>query len=446
MSRTEERLADALGAAARAVRDDTLRPLLVPARRRRHPGLVASLAGAAAVLLVVTVAVTTARYLPGQRVPSPATAPPAYYVAAGFDGGPPVVRSTATGARTATVGIPGTYQGYAVSSAANGTFFAAAIGSRSEGVVIYRFRLSAAGLVLGLSRVPDGALANKKWSDGGWSIGAFAASPSGSQLAIAMASGSAAGISGSFSLSACHASGECASPNFLLAVDDQIDVLNVGTGRTSVWQGGTGPGYTFAVIGLSWTGNGDELVYYGQWCPNGGNGLPASAGTASCGAATGSATGIPGMKAEVWALDAARPGGRLDSGHLLYRVPATFPYLAQVVISPDGKTITAVALTGPARGRSARLVVEQISVPSGRRLSVAYTRDLDVSGSKYLAPVNLSADGSGQHWLLSGTFCTLLTCSAGFNGWIDGGRLVPLQPASADGGMDADGGVDFEAW
>jgi hypothetical protein len=445
MTRTEERLADALGAAARAVRDDTLRPLLVPARRRSHRSLAVSLAAAAAVLLVAGLAVTTTRYLPQQRVPSPATAPPAYYVTAGYNGGPPVVRSTVTGARTATVRVPRTDLGYAISSTANGIFFAAAIGSGSEGVVIYRFRLSAAGQVLGLSRVRDGALANKQWSDYQWSIGAFAASPSGSRLAVALASNDDAGINGSFNLSNCHTAGQCASPDFLATANDQIDVLDTVTGKTAVWQGGTGRGYTFAVIGLSWT-SGNELVYYGQWCPNGGTELPASDGPASCGAATGSATGIPGMKAEVWALDPARPGGKLNSGRLLFQAPATYPYLAQAVISPDGKTITVAALTSSPGGRSADrdLAVEQISVPSGKRLSIAYTRALDVKGGDFLAPVTLSADGPGQHWLLSGAFCTLTdpTCPASFNGWIDRGRLVTLQPA----GLDAEGGVDIEAW
>jgi len=432
MSRTEERLADALGAAARAVRDDTLRPLLVPARRRRRPTLVVSLAAAAAMLLVVGLAVATTRYLPGQRAPSPATAPPAYYVEVGVNGGPPVVRSTATGAQTATVRIPSSSMGYVVTSTANGTFFTATIGSNSEGVVIYRFRLSAAGQVIGLSRVRDGTLAGRQWSNGRWLIGAFAASPTGSQLAIAMASNAAAGVTGNLGLSSCRTAGQCASPNFLVAVNDQIDVLNTRTGRTNVWQGGIAAGYTFTVVGLSWTSNGNELVYYGQWCPNGSTEMPKSAGTATCGAATGSGTGIDGMKAEVWALDPARPGGKLTSGHRLFKAPATYPYLAQAVISPDGKTIIAMVLTGPRRGTSAHgdLAVEQISVPAGRRLSVTYTRALNVNGSDYLAPVALSADGSGQNWLLSGVFCPLTAaCTTGFNGWIDRGRLVPLQPA-----------------
>jgi hypothetical protein len=440
MSRTEERLADALGAAARAVRDDTLRPLLVPARRRRHSSLVVSLAAAAALLLVVGLAVAAARYLPSPG-PTPATAMPPYYVQA-VNGNAPVVRSTTTGAETATVRVPSSTGVYVVTSAANGTFFTATIGSNSKGVVIYRFRLSAAGQVIGLSPVPDGTLAGRQWSNGEWNIGAFAASPSGSRLAIALASNSAAGMSGSPDLSSCRTAGECASPDFLLAADDQIDVINTRTGKTSVWQGGTGRGYTFAVIGLSWTGSGSELVYYGQWCPNGASSMPAGM-LSSCGAASESGPGIDGMKEEIWALDPASPGGRLTSGRLLFQTPASYPYLAQAVISPDGKTITAVALTGPAGGRSAgpHLTVEQISVPTGKRLSVAYTRDLDTSGGDYLAPVTLSPDGSGQHWLLNGTFCTVTGgCAAGFNGWVDHGRLVPLLPG------DADGGVNSEAW
>ena len=62
MTATEDRLREALAAAAGTVREDTLRPLAVPERRgRRWPRLLAPLAAAAAVLLIVGVEVGIGR-------------------------------------------------------------------------------------------------------------------------------------------------------------------------------------------------------------------------------------------------------------------------------------------------------------------------------------------------------------------------------------------------
>ena len=62
MTATEDRLREALAAAAGTVRENTLRPLTVPERRgRRWPRLLAPLAAAAAVLLIVGVEVGIGR-------------------------------------------------------------------------------------------------------------------------------------------------------------------------------------------------------------------------------------------------------------------------------------------------------------------------------------------------------------------------------------------------
>ncbi len=103
MTRTEERLADALGAAALALREDTLRPLQGPERERHRLAWVAPVAAAASVFLVVGLGVALAGYLPGSgrvnRSPGPLTAPPRYYVEAGLSGELPTVRSTRSGFR-----------------------------------------------------------------------------------------------------------------------------------------------------------------------------------------------------------------------------------------------------------------------------------------------------------------------------------------------------------
>ena len=88
--------------------------------------------------------------------------------------------------------------------------------------------------------------------------------------------------------------------------------------------------------------------------------------------------------------------------------------------------------------------MEQISVATGKRSGLLYSQDLTrgvvVNGKPaYAFPITLSADAVGQHWLLSSGFCDISGhCGAGLNGWIEGGKLVPLQPA--------DGSVASEAW
>jgi len=88
--------------------------------------------------------------------------------------------------------------------------------------------------------------------------------------------------------------------------------------------------------------------------------------------------------------------------------------------------------------------VEQISLATGNPSRVLYSLDLGrtavVKGQPaYVYPIMLSADAAGQHWILSSDFCDINDhCRAGLNGWIDNGRLVPLQPG--------DGSVASEAW
>lgn len=388
MTRTEERLADALDAAARALQEDTLRPLVVPEPPRHRFALAAPLAAAAGLLLVVGIGVAVASYLPGSGRPAnSAQGAPAYYVEAPADGHPPVVRSTATGQVTATVGVPHARATTwaLVTAAANGIFFT--VVPAATGEQVYRFRLSAAGRVGDLSRVPGGALAGT-----GWTADAMAASPDGSRLAVALTSA---------------------------AQDDHIDVVNTATGTKSVWQGGIAQKYAFRVLDLSWTSNG-ELAYFGQWCPHRNPDAP------SCW--PGMETG--GAKAEVRGLRPTGRGGSLNGGVRLFRPPAGISFIAQALISLNGSTITAVAVT------PGELAVEQISIATGRRERVLYRRTLVSIASR---SVLLSSDGSGRYWMVDGVTCVSSSrCGVGFNGWIHDGQLVPLQPSG--------GSAVSEAW
>jgi hypothetical protein len=424
MTRTQDRLADALAAAARRIPDETLRPLIAPPPRRRRAAWLAPAAAAAAVMLAVGLAMAVSSRLSGsgQGGPpalsglGPAIAPLRYYVEADINGEKTLVRSTATGAVTATVPVPNVINSGGdptVAAASNGTFFVASFEWGGGGERIYRFRLTGAGKVAGFSLVPGGVLG------AGQQVDAMAASPDGSQLAV--------GIS-------FFVPNPDPNKTYPPEPSDEITVLHAATGVKTVWRGGaSGLGRTFGVANLSWTGDGRRLVFLGRSCEQAG---PGDSETCLSGPRT----------AEVRTLDPSSGGGTLDSGQLLLAQSARFPYIAQALISPDGLTITAVVLTGPVFGTRQiggavpdYLKVAQISVATGRELAVLYRRTLGPTDATNTVPdfLALSQDGAGQHWLLNGGICSS-HCQGGFNGWVDNGRLIPVQPA--------DGRIASEAW
>ena len=133
MTRTEDRLTDALTAAARAIPEDTLRPLVAPpARRGGPPGSLRSRP------LWASSSSSASRWRPGRGCPGhgrPAArpAPRPRCLATTWprvtQGGAPVVRSTATGQITATVPVPkaanvGVFD--VLASTRGGVFFVAA--------------------------------------------------------------------------------------------------------------------------------------------------------------------------------------------------------------------------------------------------------------------------------------------------------------------------------
>ena len=134
-----------------------------------------------------------------------------------------------------------------------------------------------------------------------------------------------------------------------------------------------------------------------------------------------------------------RAAAGLDSGPVLLRQSARYPYIAQAQISPDGTTITAVVLTG--RIVAARMVsgiwfprslsVIQVATATGQPLRLLYQRHLGRTTVINTGPdfLQLSQDGAGQHWMLNGGLCAG-HCTDGFNGWMRDGRLVPLSPVN----------------
>jgi hypothetical protein len=417
-----DRLTDAMSAAANTVREEELRPLTVPGRRGRRlaggrwrqPAWAAPVAAAAAVVLVIGLVVSVSNGLFGTRRPAgPAhlpAAPHRFYLATDLGSWQTVVRSTATGKVVAVVPVPSLWAGGSVSpalaAAGNGTFYLAAFRRGVPGEQIYRFRLTAAGRVTGFARVPGGSLRP------GWAADALAASPDGSLVAV-----------GAYYTRDHRVGGQMHGPS----QSDQLVVIHTTTGTQSIWRGGSpARGYQyFRVASLSWTGGGRELAVLGEWCRvtsvPGGEGCPRGE-----------------RLAQLRAIDpAGRGGGGVLAGRLLLAQSPRIPYLAQALISQDGSVITAMVLRGRVVGNPQisgifpqNLSIEQISVATGRQLSVLYQRHLgdtsSVSGPM-ANPLTLIADATGRNLILNGGICNL-HCTNEFNGWLHAGRLIPLRP------------------
>jgi len=184
MTSIQDRLADAMSAAAGTVREAELRPLAVRQRRWHQAAWAAP--AAAAVVLVIGLVVSASNGLFGTHQPAgpghlPA-APHRFYLATDIGSWQTTVRSTATGKAVAVVPVPSLQAAGSVSpalaTAGNGTFYIAAFRRGAAGEQIYRFRLTPAGQVTGFARVPGGVLRP------GWAADALAASPDGSLLAV----------------------------------------------------------------------------------------------------------------------------------------------------------------------------------------------------------------------------------------------------------------------
>lgn len=417
MTRTEDRLADALSAAARAVPEDALRRLVPPPApsRRGRPAWLVPVAAALGIVLVVGLVFAAgtllARSRPSGR-PDGGQAPvPRFYVVEGLGGGAPVVRSTATGKITGTVPVPVMKSAKPgvddfVASGRGGQYFVVAAAPGIQGERLYRFGLTSTGQVTGFAALPGGAFGNRNWA-----ADAIAASPDGSRVAISL----------SWAGPVCGSGpGEPACPHFRIR-PNYIDVIDVATGTRSVWRGGTGEDFT--VASLSWTAHGRQLVYLGQTCAHFQPYSPV----------------CPGARiAQVRALNPVARGGRLDGGPVLLNQSAGLPYIVQAQISPDGTTITAVVLSGGKTSSQGsidlppNLAVIQVSTASRQLVRVLYQRYLGRTTRTNAEPnvLQLSQDSAGQHWMLSGGLCGGVPCQGAFNGWLRDGQLVPLPPVT----------------
>ncbi|MBV9446183.1 MAG: hypothetical protein JO345_09845 [Streptosporangiaceae bacterium] len=241
---------------------------------------------------------------------------------------------------------------------------------------IYRFRLSGAGRITGFAKVAQGS---------GYPDGQFAmmASPDGQKIAMVDPAAGAGAIA----------------------------VAGLATGQRKVWTG-RAPG----VAGtpgccalLSWEADNRTLVL------TGGSGRAQRAG----------------LTQDVRTLDTSGPGGSLaGSRHLVTLDLSGLPGdLAGAVLSPDGRTITALVVFAPnshdeqPQGRDE---IIEISAVTGQQTKVLFSQQSSSSipsGSDFGAQI--ASDGHG-HLLQGGLTGGGFSAAEYVVNWFDGRRFHPL--------------------
>ena len=322
-----------------------------------------------------------------------ASGPPRYYADI-EDFGRAVVRSTASGAVTADVPSPGrAYTAAAVAAAADDrTFFVdyryASLFTPVMQTRVYRFQVTASGQVAGFALVKGGVV------NGEAGRTELAASPGGSLIAFDAVPAGVPLI------------------RFDGVMRSDVVVIDTRTGKHRIWRGSDRPGWMMFMSSLSFTRGGVSLVILEEWCK------PGSAGNDSCLGSGSPAT--EGRDAEVWAIDPASGGGRVDGGTLLLRQSARLPYIAQAVVAQDGRTLLAILLSGGSYLYPKELTVARISVATGLESGVLFRGPTGLP-----ADASISTDGSGRY--------VLLAVDYGYHGWIYRGRLHVLPPTNGDG-------------
>jgi hypothetical protein len=392
MTRTEGRLADALDAVARSVKEESLPPLPArspsPARQRWGRWLAPAAAAASVVLIVVLVSVVHLFSAKPPGRPAQPSGPPRYYAA--VIGRVSIqIHKTATGALTET--IPNPYSSYrspgmlaAGVAATDGgrEFVAAYIGVPPHGTTdetrLYSFRINSAGHASRLSPVRGGVITGLQ------ACGPMSVSPDGSKVALALAIAVMPGRP---------------------APQPEIVVINRRTGERRVWSGGLQRhGLLFSVQDISWGPGRGSLAFLAQWCQH------AGAAVGFCDAGR--------HAAEVRTLRLATGGGRLSAGGVLLRESARYPNIAQALLSPGGRALTIVVLhgsyTGKAGSKPYRFQVVQVPLTGGGSRLLYRGR----VGNHVL--VFLGSDATGRYLILAWRL----------NGWLDHGVLRALAPQS----------------
>lgn len=411
MTRTEERLADALRASAGRVRDDRLPPLLDQERRASRGvrnWLVPAGAAAAVVLAVVLALAVAGGVRPGAGAPrvTPGTgsgaALPKYF--ATISGSIPpgldfTVRSSSTGAVAAHARSP-MVKGWTVlpDTTAAGpdgrTFYLEcdAYGSPSSSLPeqIWIYRLSVPGNHLTrVAVLPGAARFGSKAS--------LAVSPDGRRLALTA----------------------IADPSGKRGYADAVVVVDLRTGARQTWKGGLyRPGKLFMIQDLAWAAGGHSLAFLGLWCDSPSLDCPGTSGRDY-------------YDAQVRSLSLTG-GGTLGRSALLVSRSARYPVITDVAAGPGPSQLTLLVLAGrPRSGVWPVVSVNRVSAATGALLSVAYRADMHGTAEGRPYGASISADPGGKNLLFTYPSSWSLNAGSGalYTGWISQGKLslLPLQ-------------------
>jgi hypothetical protein len=384
MTRTEERLLDALRAKTSAVRDEALRPLTEPPKERanQHRGWLAPIAAAATVALVAVLAVTLTGGQPtstssGPAVPAPSPATvqasrPQFFTEA--VGNYLQVRSVATGkliGRLRVTGL-GLDVSWGVAAAPDGrTFYLVQAPSKSTRPVVYSFQVTGTGTVTPLRYVASGPS-----GDPGDAAQEPVVSPDGTELALTM-----------------HT-----MPNYYDQTDTVV-VFDLRTGAYHLWRGGlprTVKGVSLNIWDMSWSGT-STLDFISTWCPN--------VEWLYCGSGS----------AQVRALTVGSDGGRLAASRVLIDL-ARFPDITDMVADQQGHLVI-MQVSGHGKkpyGVPVKVSIDQVAAAGGAELHVLYRRTIP-QPSSLIGPI--LGDPSGQY---------LMVWLPSTSGWLQDGTLHPL--------------------
>ncbi|HEY2551327.1 MAG TPA: hypothetical protein VGI64_12195 [Streptosporangiaceae bacterium] len=404
MTRTEERLTDALGAAAGALREEALRPLapaagkavsrsaarlrVLASGRGTGSRVLAAVAAAAAIALVAGLTAVLARTPAAtQSGPFPDIAhdgnPPPYYVTMDLNWRI-LVFSSVTGHRTESTGAPRFFDGgedddAALSASADGRVFVAAFNLQdSLRTRLYRFSLTSSGRITDMTRVPGPRLP-------GLADISLAVSPDGSQVAIA-------GLA------------EARKSGLTSQGAPRLTLVNLATGTQRSWRGPAGlyerPGPDkYAYTSLSWLDVGPLQVLITRCF----SGLEANQDFGCAG------TG--GLAGQVWTVPNAARGGPLGRGSRILTLPQQ-----TIQQRPEPGAHAVIAMVVSNQGVS----VARYAVRSGKQLLALYR------GASYEPDSLLATDGSGRYLLVLESRGTRF-------GWLDDGRFRSLPTENTFG-------------
>jgi hypothetical protein len=289
------------------------------------------------------------------------------------------VRDTATGAITATVRCPWAQAAISgdIAAADHKTFFMACLRTRGSGANatvigsrIYRFRVTGTGTVDDYSLV--------------------AALPGRALDGLAAAANGSALVTSTF--------------RSLFPGPSAVLVINTRTGAHASWSP-TAPA-TFAQD-FSLSPNGRELRFL-----------------------------LFNGHRQEWAFLQVSPasrGGSLTRARVLVHLPP-LQTISYAQVSRDGAVLTVVGVSFPQRAGDTDLVVEQISVGTGKIIRILFRAALPSITGFYVTGPGPSSDPSGRYIIV-----IYDDQGVNRNGWIDRGRLVPLAPAVAPAGL-------YETW